>query len=88
MITVTLVLQVGRIKNGIFESYDEYDLEEDEDVSSLLYVVSDPVCDRARLVIHATGWPDNGRTLCVYKQLKVKTKTGHKTHWVVVNENN
>jgi hypothetical protein len=84
MITVTLVLKVGNMKHGVFESYDEYDLEDEEDVNSILNVVADPAGDRAVLLIHVTGWPDAGRTLASFKKVKVTTKKGVQYRWNVV----
>lgn len=84
MITVSLVLKIGRLKHGVFESYDEYDLEEDEDVSSILYNAADAAHDRAVLIVHVTGWPDDGRALCTYKRIKLKTKDNStRFKWIV-----
>lgn len=87
MITVQMVLMVGSMKHGVFESYDEYDLEDDEDVNSILNVVSDPIHDRAVLSLHVTGWPDKGRTIASFKKVRVKTKSGNLAdRWIVVEE--
>lgn len=84
MITITHVLQVGKLVYGSFEESEEYDLEDDEDINTILNVSSDPIHTDARLIVHCTGMPDQGMTLGIFKKTKVQTKKGLVYRWVVV----
>lgn len=85
MITITLVLQVGRIINGLFQESEEYDLGSDEEVGHILNNNVDAEFDHARLLVHVTGWPDNGRTICTYKKIRTRSKQGSTHRWIVTN---
>lgn len=84
MITVSLILKVGRVKNHLFQTHDEYEIEDYETIHEILDVVADPISDRAVLLVHVTGWPDEGRTLASFKRIKVKSKGKSVFKWVVV----
>lgn len=84
MITITHVLQVGKLVHGVFEESEEYDLEDDEDINSILNNAADPVNEHARLIVHWTGIPDRGITLGTFKKTKVQTKKGLVYRWVVM----